>query len=146
MKILFLKDVKGTAKRGDIKEAALGYFQNFLLPQGLAVLATSENITKIKQQAEKDEKTKAGAVENFRQLAEKIRGRKIEIKAKANPEGKFYASVSEQDVKAAAKLLGFDLSAAKIIFPGHLKEVGDYEVKLDFGHKIQSEIIILVRV
>jgi large subunit ribosomal protein L9 len=76
MEIIYLKNSNGY-KRGEVKEVADGYAVNYLLPQGLAVLATLENLAKIKQQAEKGEKAKAGAVENFIQLAEKVRGRKI---------------------------------------------------------------------
>jgi len=146
MKILFIKDVKGTAKRGEVREVADGYAVNYLLPQGLAVLASAENLVKIKSEADRNVKIKNTAASQAQSLSEKIFGRKIEVRAKANPEGKLYAAVSEKDVKSAARSMGFNLDTARIIFHHHLKEVGDYEVGLDFGQGIQSKIIVLVRV
>ncbi|MFA6594540.1 MAG: 50S ribosomal protein L9 [Candidatus Buchananbacteria bacterium] len=145
MKIVYLKN-SNTYKRGDVKEAAEGYARNYLLPQGLAVAATADNLAKIKREAEKKVKTQESAVGKYQDLAEKIRGRKVTIKGKANKNGKLYAAITGQEVKAALKKLGFDLGEAEIIFPGHLKEAGDFEVRVDFGHGLMSEIIILVRV
>ena len=122
MKVLFIKDVKGTAKRGEIKDIAEGYAMNFLLPQNLAVKATPENLAKLKKDLEKKTKVKEKEIDQSKVLADKIKGRKIEIKAKANKEGKLYAAVSEADVKAALKKQGLEVKDAKIIFPGHIKE------------------------
>ncbi|MFA6525971.1 MAG: 50S ribosomal protein L9 [Candidatus Buchananbacteria bacterium] len=146
MKILFVKDVKGTAKRGEIKDVAEGYGLNFLIPQGFAVMSTPENMAKMKRESEKKVKTKEKVIDQSKVLADKIKGKRIEIKAKANEAGKLYASVSEAEVKSALKLKGFDIRDAKVIFPTHIKEAGDFEVTLDFGAGIQSSIIILVRV
>ncbi|MFA5124306.1 MAG: 50S ribosomal protein L9 [Patescibacteria group bacterium] len=145
MKVIYLKNSK-VYKRGDVKDVAEGYAQNFLIPQGLALAATAENLIKIKQEADKKIKTQESAVNRYKAIAEKIRGRKIQITGKANENGKLYAAVTEQEVKAALKKSGFDIGGSKVIFPGHLKEVGDFKAQVDFGHGLMSEIIILVRV
>lgn len=146
MKILFIKDVKGTAKRGDVKEIAEGYAMNFLLPQGLAIMATADNLAKMKKELAKKLQMKAVVEDKSKVMADKIRGLKLEIKAKANNEGKLYASVSEQEVKAVLLKKGFNIKDAKIIFNGHIKEAGDFEVKVDFGAGIFSTVIIMARI
>lgn len=144
MKVVYLKNTGGY-KRGDIKEVAEGYARNFLLPQQLAAPATRDNLAKLKQEVDKTAKVKVAAIDKSKVLADKIKGKRVEIKAKANNEGKLYAAISEKEVKAALQRLGFDIKDAKIIFPVHIKEAGDYEVTVDFGSGIHSSIIILVR-
>ncbi|MFA6227997.1 MAG: 50S ribosomal protein L9 [Patescibacteria group bacterium] len=145
MKIVYLENSKAH-KRGDIKDVAEGYARNFLIPQGVAAPATAENLAKIKQETEKKAKTQESAINQYKLIAERIRGRKVEIKGKANESGKLYASITEQEVKIALKKLGLDIGKGKVIFPSHLKEAGEFKVKVDFGHDLVSEIIILVRV
>ena len=145
MKVIYLKTTGGN-KWGDVKEVAEGYARNFLLPQQLALLATPENIAKIKTELGKQDKNKQNDLAEAKLLADKIRGKKIEIKGKANEIGKLYASISEADIKAGFKRLGFNLGQAKILNSNHLKEVGEYDLKLDFGHGINSNIIVSVKV
>lgn len=145
MKIIYLKNHDGH-QRGEIKEVAEGYARNFLLPQGLAVLATPENSGKFKKESEQKQKIQTKHQLVSRQLAEKINGRKVEIKAKANPAGKLYAAISEIEVKNGLKKIGSDVGEAKVIFSNHLKEAGEYPVKVDFGGGIFSNIIVAVRV
>lgn len=146
MKVVFLKEVKGTAKRGEMKEVADGYAANLLFPRGWAVPATAENLAKIKSESEKRIKVQMKASNEAQLMADRIRGRKVEIKAKANKEGKFYASLSEAEIRAALARLGFGLKDAKIVMKEHIKEAGDFEVGIDFGKGIHSSIIILARV
>jgi large subunit ribosomal protein L9 len=145
MKVVYLKNSKNI-KRGDVKEVADGYFTNYLSPEGLAASATEENIAKIKKELANKDKQKSVSISRSSTIAERIIGRKITVKGKANPAGKLYASITESDVKTAAKKLGFDLGSVKIVFGQHLKEVGDYETTVDFGAGIQSKIIVQVRV
>ncbi|MFA5021259.1 MAG: 50S ribosomal protein L9 [Patescibacteria group bacterium] len=146
MKLLFLKDVKGTAKRGELKEVTEGYAMNFLLPKNLAVLATAENLAKSGKELDRKIKVKKTVVDQSRLLADRIRGRKIELKAKANPAGKLYAAINEAEVKQELARLGFNIKNAKVIFKEHIKEAGDYKAAVDFGGGIHSAITILVRV
>ncbi len=145
MKIVYLKN-GSNFKRGEIKDVLDGFAQNFLLPQKLAVAATPENLAKIKKELEQKVKGKSTAMDQARVMAEKIRGKKIGIKAKANEAGHFYAAVSEAEAKSGLKRQGFDVKDAKIIFPTHIKSAGEYRVTVDFGQGINSSIIISVRV
>jgi large subunit ribosomal protein L9 len=145
MKVIFLKK-NGGNKRGDVKEAAEGYARNFLLPQGIAVLATPENLAKIKAEVTKVGKQQNDSLSAFKVMTGKINGKKVEIKGKANEAGKLYAAVSEADIKSALKRLGFDVGTARIVDTHQLKEAGDYKVKVDFGHSISSNIKVTVKI
>lgn len=146
MRVIFERDVKGTAKRGEIKDVAEGYAVNFLLPQKLAAAATPANLARVMKEAEKKTKAKTVVMSRSQEMSGLVRGRKIEIRAKANKAGKLYAAIGEQEVKQALKSLGCDVGSAKIVFSGHIKEAGDFSAKVDFGGGISSDIIIMVRV
>jgi len=146
MKVLFLQDVKGTAKRGEMKEIAEGYAMNFLLPKNLAVPATAENITKLKREFDRKTKAKEIAIDANQAIADKLRGRKIELQGKANESGKLYGAIGEMEIKAELARSGFDVKNAKILLKEHIKEAGEYPATVDFGSGINSSIIILARV
>lgn len=146
MKVLFLQDVKGTAKRGEMKEIAEGYAMNFLLPKKLAVSATAENITKLKREFDQKVKVKEKAIDANQAIADKLRGRKIELHGKANDVGKLYGAIGEIEIKGELMRLGFGVKNAKILLKEHIKEAGEYSATVDFGSGINSSIIILARV
>lgn len=145
MRVIYLKNV-GNIKRGEVREVTEGHALNFLLPQGVVAKATSELIRKLQSESVSIIKEKKETVSAAWKMSEKIRGRKIEIKAKANEAGKLYASVSADEVKGALKRLGFDIGGATIEFSNHIKEAGEYKVGVDFGKGIKSFINVIVRV
>lgn len=101
MKVLLIKDVYKLGRAGDIKKVADGYGRNFLLPQGLAVLATEgamHQVEKIKAQAE----VRRNAQNNeLKGIAEQIRGVTLTFPAKAGDTGKLYGSITTQEIAAA---------------------------------------------
>jgi large subunit ribosomal protein L9 len=101
MKVLLLKDVYKLGRAGDIKKVADGYGRNFLLPQGLAVLATAgalKQIEKIRSQAEV-RRTELNS--ELKDLATQISGVTLIFSAKAGETGKLYGSITTQDVATA---------------------------------------------
>ncbi len=145
MKVVYLKN-QGSIKRGDIKEVTEGYTRNFLIPQGVAVLATKENIELVSKDKLKKTVQNKNNFNKAKALAEKLKTKKIEIKGKAGESGKLYASISEKDIKEKLKLFGFNVNDAKISSDKHLKEVGEYDVLVDFGHQIVAKIIVVVKI
>ena len=101
MKVLLLKDVYKLGRAGDIKKVADGYGRNFLLPQGLAVLATAgalKQVEKIRSQAEV-RRTEQNS--ELKDLAAQINGITLVFSAKAGETGKLYGSITTQDVATA---------------------------------------------
>jgi large subunit ribosomal protein L9 len=145
MKLIYLKK-HGSNKRGEIKEVADGYARNFLLPDGVALPATAENIKKVASGVEKKEAVINRDLNKFKLLVQKLKGKKIEIMGKAGDSGKLYAAIGEKEIKEKLKVLGFDVSSAKIVTQEHLKEAGEYEVLVDFGHQLVAKIIVIVKI
>lgn len=138
MKIVLRKDVDNLGEVDAVIKVADGYARNFLLPRGLAVLATKAAVAGAeKRQAEKESQLEARRAE-FEDLAGKISASEITIQADAGEEGKLFGSVTAQDIVTAVKdQAGLDVEKKKVDLAEHIKVLGDYEVPV----KLYKEII-----
>ena len=103
MKVIFLKDVKGTAKKGETKEVSDGYARNFLMKQGLAIMATDAELKKIDGQAKKKAKQMESELESQQKVAGRLDGEEIEILAKVSNSGTLYAAINSAKLAQAIK-------------------------------------------
>jgi large subunit ribosomal protein L9 len=133
MKAIFLQDVKGVARKGDIKEVSDGYAQNFLFPKNLAKVATADAIARAKAEAAKQEQLKKEAVELANRQMTTLRSKSIVLKMKSKG-GKLFGSITGKDIASALKQEGFDVSEKSVVLKKHLKTAGQHDVTLDFGH------------
>lgn len=144
MKVILLKNVDDLGEAGDIKEVADGYARNFLFPQKLAEIATDENIQKLKAEKEKLAKIAENDLLVTEKIAEQLEGQLIEIKLKINEEGKLYAAVSPTMIVKALKEKGFEIQKDQIDLPEPIKEMGEYPLKINLDHGLESEITLSV--
>ena len=145
MKVIFLQDVKGQGKKGDMKEVSDGYARNYLLPRNLATQATADNLNalKIKEKAAaaKAAKEKALAEEN----AKKLEGVQVIIRAKAGSSGKLFGAVTSAEIAEALKeQFGIDIEKNKIVQGDPLKTYGSYTVKAKLGYEVSGNVNLLV--
>jgi len=101
MKVMLLKDVYKLGRAGDIKKVADGYGRNFLIPQGLAVLATAGAIKQAEKVRKQAEIRRAELNSELKGLADQIKGITLTFAAKAGETGKLYGSITTQDVATA---------------------------------------------
>ena len=145
MKVIFNADVKGKAKKGEMKEVSDGYARNYLLPRGLAAEATADNINalklKEKARAAQIEKEKAQAMEN----AKKLEGVQVVVRAKAGSNGKLFGAVTSQEISNALKeQFGIEVEKNKIVQAEPIKNYGSYTVKAKLGYEISGNVNVLV--
>ena len=145
MKVIFNADVKGKAKKGEMKEVSDGYARNCLLPRGLAAEATADNINalklKEKARAAQIEKEKAQAMEN----AKKLEGVQVVVRAKAGSNGKLFGAVTSQEISSALKeQFGIEVEKNKIVQAEPIKNYGSYTVKAKLGYEISGSVNVLV--
>lgn len=145
MKVIFNEDVKGKAKKGEMKEVSDGYARNYLIPRGIAYEATADNINtmKLKDKARKAqmEREKAEALE----ISKKLGGIQVLIKAKAGNGGKLFGSVTSQEIVNALKEQhGIEIEKNKVVLPEPIKAFGNYSVKAKLGYEISGEVSVLV--
>ena len=145
MKVIFTKDVKGTAKKGELKEVSDGYARNFLIPRGIATAATTDNINtlKLQEKAKKAqmEREKAEAQEN----AKKLSAVQVVIKAKAGSGGKLFGAVTSQEISDALKTQhGIEIEKNKIVQNDPIKSYGTFTLKAKLGYEVSGDINPLV--
>lgn len=143
MKVILLKDMKGLGKKGEIKEAADGYARNFLLPGDLAQPATAENIFKLKRQAEEKTRMAVKDLLSAEKMASKIDGQSVEIKTKANEEGRFYAAIGAAAIAKKLKEKNFEIKKEQILLAEPIKEAGEFAVKIYLDHNLEAEITVI---
>ena len=145
MKVIFLEDVKGKAKKGELKDVSDGYARNYLLPRKLAKEANADNLNayNLQERAKKAqiEREKAEA----REAAEKLKAVQVIIKAKAGNGGKLFGAVTSQEIADALKTQhDISIEKNKIVQSDPIKAFGTYTVKAKFGYEITGDINLLV--
>lgn len=145
MKVIFNVDVKGQAKKGELKEVSDGYARNYLLPRKLASEATADNINalKLKEKAKAAQiaREKAEAEEN----AKKLQGITVNVRAKAGNGGKLFGAVTSQEISdALSQQHGINIEKNKIVQSEPIKTFGAYEVKAKLGYEVSGIIHVLV--
>ncbi len=142
MKVVLLKDVKGSGKAGDIIEAKDGYAQNFLIKRGLAKPADAQALNENKQQKEAMAFHRQETLKANKELREKLDGIKVEIKVKTGANGKFFGSVTNKEVSDKLSLLGFDVDKKKIILSSTIKNAGTYPATVKISPEESAKIFV----
>ena len=101
MKVIFLQDVKGSGKKGEVKTVADGYARNMLLPKGYAVEATAKNMNLLEGQKASAQHKIDLEIAAAKEAAAKVKGKKVKISAKAGSNGKLFGSVTAGNVADA---------------------------------------------
>lgn len=144
MKVILLKDVEKLGKKYEIKEASDGYAKNFLIPNGLAKLATRKNLLLLSKQQEKETEKAEEELKLIQDSATKIDGIELTIPVKVGEKGQLFESITSQKVSEKLKEMGFDIKKNQIILEEPLKELGEFPIKIRLEHNLEAEITIVV--
>lgn len=142
MRVLLLADVKGTGKKGEIKEVADGYANNFLLKTGKAKRADNEAISENKNRKEASdyhkEQERLGAVA----LGEKLKNTNVIVKIKCGENGKTFGSITSKEIADALAKQGYNVDKRKIELTNPIKTVGSYTIIA----KLHSEVSVKINI
>ena len=143
MKVIFLKDVKGVGTKGDVKEVSVGYAQNFLLKNKLAVEATAGNISRLEGQKNRVAKDAAEELAEAIVLKEQIDGITVEMKAKSGEGGRLFGSITTKQIaEALNKTEGIKVDRRKMDLPDAIRALGFTNVPI----KIHPEVTATLKV
>lgn len=143
MKVIFLQDVKGKGKKGEVKNVAEGYARNFLIPRGLAVIADESNMKQLKQQQKMESKRKEQEKEQAEQLVAKLEKITVNIPAKAGEGGRLFGSVtSKQVAEELQKQHRIKIDRRKLELPEPIRNLGVTQIPL----KLHPEVTATVKV
>ena len=145
MTVIFLQDVKGKGKKGQMAEISDGYARNYLLPKKLAMEATPDAINTMrmndKAAAERAAKERAEAVE----VSKKLREMTVVVTAKGGGAGKLFGSVTSQEIADALKAKsGIVIDKRKIVLSDPIKNVGTYTVQCKLGYEIVAPLTVKI--
>jgi large subunit ribosomal protein L9 len=128
-----------------VKEVADGYAQNFLIPRGLALQATSANIAKITKELESKVEQKELQGELLAKALETIAGTPVELVMKANEQGHLFDGVGEPEIlEGIEKTSGVVLPEGSVVLPKKIKEIGEHTVAIATGGQEGSVVLRIV--
>jgi large subunit ribosomal protein L9 len=144
VQLLLIQSVEHLGSQGDVVEVRPGYANNYLLPQGLATLASDHHqrmVDKHKARLLEIEKSRLASLKG---LADTLSKQSITIEANANDEGHLYGSVGPAEIVAALKQADFAVTPDQVRLEGPLKELGLYTVKVHLHRDIEAELKVWV--
>ena len=144
VELLLIQSVDHRGKQGDVVEVKPGYANNYLIPQGLATVATEHHKRMVDKHRAKLEAIERDRLADLRKLADKISKETVSIEANANDEGQLYGSVGQSDIAAGLKALGFNISTDQVKIEGVLKELGLYNVGVRLHPSVDCELKVWV--
>lgn len=145
MKVILKADVKGKGKKGQMIEVAEGYARNFLMPKGLAVLATADAMNTMRLQEKAKAKADAEAKAAATEIAETLKGLQVKVPSKGGEGGKLFGAVTGREIAAALKEQhGVDIDSKKLVLDEPIKSFGSYEVKAKLGFEISGTVYVIV--
>ncbi len=144
MKIILKQDIKNLGFKDDVIAVKNGYANNFLIPQGMASLATESNLKvlaeNLKQAAFKQDKIKNDATA----LSEKLNGVSVQLGAKVGANGKIFGSINALQVAQALKAKGFEVDRRKVVLNEDPKAVGTYTATVNLHREVSVEVTVEV--
>jgi len=146
MKVILQVDVKGKGKKGELVNVSDGYARNFLFPKKMAVPATQENLTVMKQrEREKQQKTDSDRAK-ANEIAERLGDILVKINARGGGDkGKIFGSITSKEIsEELSNQHGIEIEKNKIVQDEPIKSFGSYEVKCKLGFEIIGIIHVLV--
>ena len=144
MRVILLQDIENVGKKYDIKDVKNGYARNFLLPKGLANLATRKTLKWLELQKEIEAKKAEEELKRFQEIASAIDGQEIIIPVKIGEENQFFESITSQKIAEKLKESGFDIKKNQIDLPEPIKEVGEFPIKIHLEHNLEAEIKVII--
>jgi large subunit ribosomal protein L9 len=145
MKVVLLEDVPGKGKAGEITEVSKGYAKNFLLPRGLALVATPKVMKQVESRLEREKLEGSIDREKLVELAQQIEGREIRLKARMGAGERLFGSITAADVaEELSRAIGSVIDKRKIDIEKPFRQTGSYEVAVKLAGDIKPKITVVI--
>jgi large subunit ribosomal protein L9 len=144
MEVILKQDVQGLGYKNDTVKVKPGYGRNFLIPNGVAIIANDSNKRLVNENIRQASHKAAKLKQDAEAIAQKIGDVTLEIGTKAGETGKIFGAVTPFQVADALKAKGFEVDRKKIILKEQPKQLGNYTVTLDLHKEVKHQITIKV--
>jgi large subunit ribosomal protein L9 len=144
IELLLIQSVDHLGKPGEVVTVRRGYAMNYLLPQGLATIATEHHKRMVEKHRARLQAIQNQRLAGLRQMPEQLGKQSITIEANANDEGHLYGSVGAVEIVKALKQHDITITPDQVRLKGPLKELGLYTVLIHFGQEIEGDLKVWV--
>ena len=144
VELLLAEDVPALGRQGDIVQVRAGYARNYLLPQGLATVASEHNKRMVEKHRVKLGELAKQRLQELKKLADAISKYSVTIEAHANEEGHLYGSIGAADISKSLRGASFDVAPECVKLEGPLKELAMYTVKIQLHPEVETEVKVWV--
>ncbi len=145
MKIILTQDVPKLGSSGTVQEVAPGFARNYLIPQGMAVIATRGSIKQVEERQAADARRVAKQEEELRGLSDRLQGMRVQIEARVGEQGRLFGSVTAADIaeKLSAQV-GEEIDRRKIDLDEPIRTVGEHSVTIRLVGRLQPTVNVIV--
>ncbi len=145
MQAILLTEVEGLGEAGTVVNVARGYMRNFLLPRGMAEVATTARIAEVQRREEARKAAAIRAVEQSKELVDLLSRTILTLKAKAGDDGRLFGSITSADVATAIKeARGVNVDRRSITVEPPIRAVGTYSVPIELAPGLTTEVKTIV--
>lgn len=144
VKLLLNESIKNVGRVGDVVEVSPGYARNYLLPKGLAMEPTPQNMKKIETRRKEVERMERERRDQQAALIKQLEGVEVTLERRANERGHLFGSVSATDIAKALQSQGFNINPDDVNLPGKLDRIEKYAVKIRFAEDLETEMKVWV--
>lgn len=144
MKVILLSDLRHRGRRGQVVDVRNGYARNFLLPQGLAMEATTGNLKVFEQEKKKIEARHVAARDAAAEIAGRLAGVRLTLRRRAQETGALYGSVTATEIVEALAKQGIEVDRRQVDLAGGVRTVGEHTVRIDLHSEVVAELAVAV--
>lgn len=145
MRVIFIRDVDRVGTAGEVKDVADGYGRNYLLPKGLAELATADGLKRADEYRQAEERRHQALNAEMKGVAGMLEGLEVSIKVKAGDKGRLYGSVTSADIaEEAQRLTGHDIDKRKVELHEPIHHLGEYDVTVKLSRDLAPVLKVVV--
>jgi len=146
MEIILTKDIKALGEAGILVKVKAGYARNYLLPNGFAIPANQKNLLKIEEIKKQATDEKIALYGKYKEIINKIKNVELTFIRRADESNHLFGSVSENDIVTSLAEKEIDIHKANVILEKHLKEVGTFDVEINFTAELKTSIKVKIGV
>ena len=147
MEVVFTQDVLNQAQAGEVKRVADGFARNYLIPQGLAQVATPEVLKRLHKIKAAGEETRIQETQSMQELASALNDTTISITARVTPTGRYYGAITSTRIASElASAVGREIDRRLLDSTESIREPGEYDVVLRFSSEIEATIHVTAEI
>lgn len=144
VELLLAEDVENLGSQGSIVRVKPGYARNYLVPMGLATVATEANKKMVENHRKRQEEVLVARRKEIRAIADRIKDYSVTLEANATDEGQLYGSIVGSDIAKALKNAGYPVEASHIKMDGPIKALGMYTIPIELASEVKTDVKVWV--